>query len=156
MLDLSNLNLSSKLPERWRNLKLACRIFWASNPKSARIVLMLTMLEGLLPLALVHATQYAVNGYNDTPEFSAWLGGPALVYIGIFSFSQIGISLVSYFRLNHDNSVSDHMNSAIQEKATTADMIAFESSASPEGSSKGHSDNFLIVPSWFYCPRRTS
>ena len=107
---------------------MACRIFWASNPKSARIVLMLTMLEGLLPLALVHATQYAVNGYNDTPEFSAWLGGPALVYIGIFSFSQIGISLVSYFRLNHDNSVSDHMNSAIQEKATTADMIAFESS----------------------------
>ena len=128
MLDLSNLNLSSKLPERWKNLKLACGIFWASNPKSARLVLMLTMLEGVLPLALVHATQYAVNSYNDTPEFSEWLGGPALVYVGIFSLSQIGIFLVSYFRLNHDNSVSDHMDSAIQEKATTADMIAFESS----------------------------
>ena len=128
MLNLKNLQLREKVLERWDNLKLAFKIFWKSNPLTAKWVILTTILEGLIPLALVYATQYVVNAYNKSDNFSAWLTGPALVYLGIVVINHIGNFIGNWLTIYHESSLSDYLDAAIQKKAAEADMIAFESS----------------------------
>lgn len=128
MLSLKQVQWKEKVQERWNNLRLAFKIFWKSNPQTAKWVILITILEGLIPLALVYATQYVVNAYNKSDNFSAWLTGPAFVYLGVIAFNHIGNFIGNWLTIYHENSLSDYLDAAIQEKAAEADMIAFESS----------------------------
>ena len=128
MLNFLNTKWAEGFKERGRNLFLAFSIFYRSNTKTAKWVIAITILEGLIPLALVYATQYVVNAYNQKTSFTAWLTGPALVFIAIMALREISNLTGNWLRIFHEGSVSDYLDAIIQEKAAEADMIAFESS----------------------------
>ena len=128
MLNFLNTKWAEGFKELGRNLFLAFSIFYRSNTKTAKWVIAITILEGLIPLALVYATQYVVNAYNQKTSFTAWLTGPALVFIAIMALREISNLTGNWLRIFHEGSVSDYLDAIIQEKAAEADMIAFESS----------------------------
>ncbi len=113
--------------ERWSNLQLAFSIFWNSNPATASWVIALTVIEGLTPLALVFTTQFVVTTYNSGVSFKEWVSGPALVFFGILIAKHIINLIGNWVQIYHESSLSDYLDSRIQEKSATADMIAFES-----------------------------
>jgi ATP-binding cassette, subfamily B, bacterial len=128
MLKLKKAKWTERLHERGQNLRLAFKIFWESNPRTAKWVILITIFDGLIPLALVYATQYAVNAYNQSASFSAWLTGPALIFLGILAINQLSSFLGNWLRIYHESNLSDYLDAAIQDKAAEADMVAYESS----------------------------
>jgi ATP-binding cassette, subfamily B, bacterial len=121
---------------RLRYLRPAAAIVWQAAGRWTLVSLLLLIVQGMLPAAIVYMTKHVVDGIalamslGPTREAVASFAAPAVIMGALLLLTQVLNSLGGYVRTAQADLVQDHLKSMIHRQAAGLDVAFFESSKS--------------------------
>ncbi len=108
-------------------------LIWKTTPGWTSLWMLLLLVQGLLPVALVYLTKAIVDGLVDVVgSGGGWLSfKPLLVLVAFFVAIQVTIavmkSVLGVLRTVQSQLVQDRISTIIQEKSVVLDLVFYES-----------------------------
>lgn len=115
------------------HLPRALRLVWTAAPGWSAAWAALLVVQGLLPVALVHLTRIVVDRLaavttTELTKGSVWyVMAPSIVLAVLYLISEILRALTRLVRTAQADLVRDHVSEIVHRQATRADLAEFES-----------------------------
>lgn len=125
--------LPQRVAYRARHSRRALGIVWAAAPGYTVAWGLLTLVQGLIPPAVVYVTKWVVDGVNEaigagfTAEAVQDALLPALLMVGLVLLRQVLSGETSYVQTAQAELTQDHVKALIHAKAAEVDYAFYES-----------------------------
>ncbi len=109
------------------NLPRALKLVWAVAQPWTTVWIVLLILQGLLPAAIVYLTKLVVDGVIvSLSRDSSWPVMPLLLLGGVLLLMEIVRNAINWVRTVQAELLQDHITSLIHEKSVSVDLAFYE------------------------------
>jgi ATP-binding cassette subfamily B protein len=109
------------------NLPRALKLVWAVAQPWTTVWIVLLILQGLLPAAIVYLTKLVVDGVIvSLRRDSSWPVMPLLLLGGVLLLMEIVRNAINWVRTVQAELLQDHITSLIHEKSVSVDLAFYE------------------------------